>query len=105
MSWAPIYYYNRFLSILLYTHVITAPVDYSPISNYCLTFPAQSSDNITYRVQIVDDRLTEIDENFKVVLSLPDSNLQGRITLGPTNETVITIMDNDSKKVWLIIGS
>ena len=40
-----------------------------------------------------------------MVLSLPDSNLQGRITLGPTNEAVVTIVDNDSKKVWLIIGS
>ena len=34
-----------------------------------------------------------------MVLSLPDNNLQGRITLGPTNETMITIVDNDSKKV------
>ena len=81
------------------THVVTAPVDYSSISNYRLTFPALSSDNITYRVQIVDDIIAEINETFKVVLSLPDSNLQGRITLGPTNETMITIVDNDSKKV------
>ncbi len=81
-----------------------APGDYASLSSQLLTFPALSSDDITYRLLIVDDSTVEANETFLVVLSLSSiEDYQGTVMTDPTMFlTTITITNDDSKTFYII---
>ena len=61
---------------------------------YTVTFPAGST-SASVIVPLNDDDLVERDENF--TLSIDLSSLPSGITIGISNQTLVTINDNDCK--------
>ena len=59
-----------------------------------ISFPAGVT-RITFNVTIIEDNILEHNESFSV--SVDPLTLPNRVTIGTSNHTTITIIDNDSK--------
>ena len=69
------------------------------MTSQLLTFCAGSVSDINFSIPIVDDDIVEANETFTVMLALDssDDRLGNRVALGAINQSVVTIMDNDSE--------
>ena len=63
---------------------------------YTVIFPAGET-RIGFNVTIIDDDTLEHDENFTLTADL--LALPGRITIGSSSHTTITILNDDSKLI------
>ena len=71
--------------------------DYGLVEQLVLTFNADSSSTNYIEVTLFDDNTTEDTETFSVVASSSDPSVSFSV-----NETVISIIDNDSKDYSLL---
>ena len=77
--------------ILIFNSLFIAGVDYTPLDE-TLTF-SKTVTNITVNVTLLDDNGVEGDEDFKVLLSTGSGS---NVEL-PMPDTIVTIVDDDSK--------
>nr|WNS50027.1 Na-Ca exchanger/integrin-beta4-like protein [Halisarca dujardinii] len=69
------------------------PFDYVFIPLTRIFEPGQTS--TTFSVPIVDDNFDEIDESFKLIITIPESSRQAGVSVGVKSVTTLIIKDND----------
>ena len=71
----------------------TGGVDYKS-GPYTVTFPAGST-NATFDVSLMDDTISEGNENFN--LTIDPSSLPNRVNINDLSQVIVTIVDNEGK--------
>ncbi len=70
-----------------------AEVDFAPVVNQAITFPAGSTSPRTMSISTVDDDIKENDEAFTCTLA--DSPDPPAVTIGTPGQAVVVIRDDD----------
>ena len=78
----------------MYNYDFIGPLDYLFNRRFFVTVPAGET-RVPFNVTLHDDDMSEANENFELVIVIPDSVIDG-IVRGRLHRAIITIVDDDN---------